>query len=199
AALGSGGSDGTSNIAGGDGGGWIDIQAEEVVLDGLVSANGQNGFGGQAGSGSGGTIRIVAPVVSGSGTLRVAGGASDLGGGGGRILILHDNAVSDIGDLALSAAGGVGATASGQPGTIRTPSQPTNDFEPVERSVESQIGDMNFDGRIDSLDVQLVINALLGRPGHGPGDANRDNTVDARDVQLVINTVLGHAPTDARY
>lgn len=198
AALGSGGSDGTSNIAGGDGGGWIDIQAEEVVLDGLVSANGQNGFGGQAGSGSGGTIRIVAPVVSGSGTLRVAGGASDLGGGGGRILILHDNAVSDIGDLALSAAGGVGATASGQPGTIRTPSQPTNDFEPVERSVESQIGDMNFDGRIDSLDVQLVINALLGRPGHGPGDANRDNTVDARDVQLVINTVLGHAPTDAR-
>ena len=62
-------------------------------------------------------------------------------------------------------------------------------------------GDVNRDGRVDAIDIQLVINYVLGLP-MPPGvngddvDVNDDGNVNAQDIQLVINAVLG---ISARY
>jgi len=52
-------------------------------------------------------------------------------------------------------------------------------------------GDINKDGKINAIDVQLVINAVLNqaKAGH-PADINQDKLVDAADIQTVINAVL---------
>ena len=53
--------------------------------------------------------------------------------------------------------------------------------------------DVNGDGLVDALDVQLVINAALGITNEhdSAADVNGDGVVDALDVQLVINAALG--------
>jgi hypothetical protein len=53
-------------------------------------------------------------------------------------------------------------------------------------------GDVNGDNAVDAVDVQLVINGVLGLDiGTVNADINGDGQVDAVDVQLVINIVLG--------
>ena len=60
------------------------------------------------------------------------------------------------------------------------------------RIYEAPKGDVNSDGVIDAVDVQLTINAALGLPIGGlSGDVNHDGAVDAVDVQLTINSALG--------
>jgi hypothetical protein len=54
-------------------------------------------------------------------------------------------------------------------------------------------GDVNGDGVVNAVDVQLVINAALGlsiNPAFN-ADINSDGVVNAVDVQLVINAALG--------
>ena len=54
-------------------------------------------------------------------------------------------------------------------------------------------GDINGDGEVNAVDVQLVINAALGiaiQQGFN-ADINGDGAVNAVDVQLVINAALG--------
>ncbi len=53
--------------------------------------------------------------------------------------------------------------------------------------------DVNSDGAVNAMDVQLVINEALGIPtGFSDGcDMNNDGSVNAVDVQLVINAALG--------
>jgi len=51
--------------------------------------------------------------------------------------------------------------------------------------------DVNFDGAVNALDVQLVINAALGLSVIYDCDLNEDGQVNALDVQLVINAALG--------
>ncbi|MDX9972048.1 MAG: Ig-like domain-containing protein [FCB group bacterium] len=52
--------------------------------------------------------------------------------------------------------------------------------------------DVDASGLVDARDVQLVINAVLGRDiGSCSADLNGDNVVNAKDVQLVNNAVLG--------
>jgi len=54
-------------------------------------------------------------------------------------------------------------------------------------------GDVNNDGVVNAVDVQLVINAALGiaiDPAYEP-DINGDGVVNAVDVQLVTNAALG--------
>ncbi len=53
-------------------------------------------------------------------------------------------------------------------------------------------GDLDGDGAVSAVDVQLVINAALGIDvGAVDADVSGDGTVDAVDVQLVINAALG--------
>ena len=56
-------------------------------------------------------------------------------------------------------------------------------------------GDINGDGAVDALDVNLLVNVVLGKaqasqcPGNA--DVNDDGTVDVNDVNIVINIMLG--------
>jgi hypothetical protein len=63
------------------------------------------------------------------------------------------------------------------PGAVDPPTEPT---------------DINGDYSVDAVDVQLVINAVLGLDiGALIADVNDDASTDAVDVQIVINSVLG--------
>ena len=116
--LGSGGSRGyhTANT-GGDGGGRLKIEAINLVSDGLISANGGNGGGNQAGSGSGGSIYIVSSTLSGEGIIQADGGSFEVGGGGGRIAVYYID-LSFLDSSLIRALGGSGANAMGGNGTV---------------------------------------------------------------------------------
>lgn len=57
--------------------------------------------------------------------------------------------------------------------------------------VPLSIGDINTDDKIDSSDIQLVINGALSLPTAFDTDANNDGETNATDIQLVINGALG--------
>jgi sugar lactone lactonase YvrE len=65
---------------------------------------------------------------------------------------------------------------------------------PSNTSVFQAVGedpyDINQDGVVNAVDIQLVINGALGLPIAFNADVNGDNTIDAIDVQLVTNAAL---------
>ena len=52
------------------------------------------------------------------------------------------------------------------------------------------LGDLNDDGRVDISDINIVINAMLGKSDVS-ADVNGDGIVDISDVNKVINIMLG--------
>ena len=75
-------------------------EGARVRLDGDVVANGGNGAGGQSGGGAGGTVRLTAAYLEGSGRIEAKGGGGTFynttgGGGGGRIAICLPRAGDD--------------------------------------------------------------------------------------------------------
>jgi len=51
--------------------------------------------------------------------------------------------------------------------------------------------DVNLDGIVNAVDIQLVINAVLQKAATGiDADVNRDGMVNAADIQIVINEAL---------
>ncbi len=82
--LGSGGSFSNTGYVAGRGGGAIRIWVAGVlILDGALSANGQNGVSNWTGGGSGGSVWLSAATVSGSGSVTANGGNGTSQGGGG--------------------------------------------------------------------------------------------------------------------
>ena len=81
---------------------------------------------------------------------------------------------------------------NGEPLTIPARSVVTLvvDLEGQERSL-----DVNVDGQVDVADVNLVINALLGKTTDAVtlqrADVTGDGTVDIADVNTIINAMLG--------
>ncbi len=64
-------------------------------------------------------------------------------------------------------------------------------FTYLETSGETTKADVNHDGVVDALDVQLVINAVLERTKAViDADANRDGAVNSLDIQAVVNEAL---------
>jgi hypothetical protein len=62
----------------------------------------------------------------------------------------------------------------------------------VERLLEQfSLRDVNRDGLVAAVDVQIVINASLNLPVSADADVNDDGAIDAVDVQLTINEALG--------
>lgn len=51
--------------------------------------------------------------------------------------------------------------------------------------------DVDGNGKVNALDVQVVINGVLGIGTHLSQDINFDSRVNALDIQLVVNAVLG--------
>ena len=52
-------------------------------------------------------------------------------------------------------------------------------------------GDVNGDGKVDIADVNIVINAMLGKGSTQGCDLTGDGKVDIADVNTVINLMLG--------
>jgi len=51
-------------------------------------------------------------------------------------------------------------------------------------------GDINGDGKVDVLDLQILTNAILGVSQPGKGDLNGDGKVDVLDLQILTNIIL---------
>ncbi len=51
--------------------------------------------------------------------------------------------------------------------------------------------DLNHDGSINVLDLQILVNAILTGASTGGGDFNGDARVDVLDLQLLVNQILG--------
>jgi hypothetical protein len=77
-------------------------------------------------------------------------------------------------------------------GSAPRPADSTLDIGAFEFSARGDAGcDVNGDGAVNVIDLQLVVNAVLGVPGATSGDINRDSRIDALDVQLLVNVILG--------
>jgi len=50
--------------------------------------------------------------------------------------------------------------------------------------------DVNADGFVNAIDIQLVVNGVLGTGFVPTGDVNRDGSMNAIDIQMVVNGVL---------
>ncbi len=130
---GSPGGNGTCPIGGRPGGGMILIQAPNgsATFNGLVSAIGLDSIncsGGLPGSGSGGSIYIMANDIEGSGFLQANGGsgiadtstrADNSGGGGGGIIILSSHSVNNFsGTNSVQGGTAISPAQPGQPGSF---------------------------------------------------------------------------------
>ena len=84
---------GGQNALGGNGGGIINIQTNNLRVNGTISSNGLNGSNvSEAGGGSGGSILIKTNVLAGKGYILANGGDSYGGAGsGGRVAIFYHN------------------------------------------------------------------------------------------------------------
>jgi RHS repeat-associated protein len=118
---GSGGATGSGS--GGNGGGLVRIAAQNLILNGVIRANG--GIGSSAccfdGGGSGGGIRIDVGTLTGTGTITATGGigsgsSSAGGGGGGRVAIYYQNIAGF--DLNKITALGFTGSVNGGAGTV---------------------------------------------------------------------------------
>ncbi len=113
---------------GGEGGGGFEITAQNVEIEGTLSANGGHGeeyAGGYgSGGGSGGQIVIDAATVhvKSGGQIQANGGSTSIAGagGGGRILIASTDFTNDG---TIEAEGGIAynSNANGHSGTVCTP------------------------------------------------------------------------------
>ncbi|MFN0150483.1 MAG: hypothetical protein ACKVU1_07220 [bacterium] len=125
------GSGGGSTLRGGAGGGAIHlVVGGTCTVDGVLSANGDDGRtggGAQGGGGSGGSVWLEAGTLAGAGTISanggaggVSGGAAGGGGGGGRLaLVISYEWDFDYNGLLTTCGGASGASAErGGAGTI---------------------------------------------------------------------------------
>jgi len=94
----------TNNRAGG---GIVRIQAPTILLNGKIIATGGGLAGQSVIAGAGGSIRIDAASISGTGEVHADGGASNfLGGGGGRVAIYYTGLTGMTLNRALVTAAG---------------------------------------------------------------------------------------------
>lgn len=122
--LGSGGGYGGG---GSSGGGAIILNITgSSVINGVISANGQNLAGTAYGAGSGGSVYITTGAISGTtGVIKVNGGSGGTnrdGGGGGRVAVILTGTNNDFTNYSgsMTAYGGVPATGTiyGAAGTV---------------------------------------------------------------------------------
>jgi hypothetical protein len=102
------------------GGGALKLVAQDLVLDGRITANGNSATNDFGGGGAGGSIWLISSNFSGAGAIIANGGAGGPlggGGGGGGRLALYTASSSFTGSF--SASGGLGIF-NGGAGTIFT-------------------------------------------------------------------------------
>jgi hypothetical protein len=127
--MGSGGGSESLYAVGGAGGGGLEITVTGVLEnDGLISANGGNGYGLGGGGGAGGSIQLKAATLSGGGAILANGGngvASTGGGGAGGCIAVYPTANLFAGTIAAYGGAGVAWGGAGtvyiQPGSPAVP------------------------------------------------------------------------------
>jgi len=178
--LGSAGGAGYAGRGGAGGGAVRIIATNQVVVHGLISADGAAGVYhryGASGGGAGGSIWISTRKLTGaSGSIQAAGGqgwaASEEdsgGGGGGRIAL--DCATFDF-SSSLSVAGGANGGFSGQPGTIFTNQAIPCVVTPIGGAVQVNVAEftIQFAESVTGLtrdEVQVVNGTSLALTGNG--------------------------------
>ena len=118
-ALGSGAGSGWNGYGYYRGGGALRIVTDSMVLNGIISANGQDG-GTDVGGGAGGSILVQAGTLTGAGIFQSNGGAGagSCGGGGGGRVALHCVDSSGFSGLEQSTVRGGPGWQAGSDGTI---------------------------------------------------------------------------------
>ncbi len=186
----SGGKGGNSahygGATGGHGGGIIKIIADNMVLNGSIIANGENGetsqntqrgntdSGGGGGGGSGGGILLHGNTITveskcqlsakggnGGGSGRAFGGSGDSGGGGGgggggRIKIFTETNITGVGFLDASVNKGSGGTAGPGPHAGRTG---RNGLDGMQGSLF--IGERKFESQLNYMGYGFYISKPL--------------------------------------
>ena len=58
----------------------------------------------------------------------------------------------------------------------------------------SVLGDLNFDGAINVLDVITMVNMILGtlEPDYAGGDMNADGEINVLDIVVIVNIILNN-------
>jgi hypothetical protein len=86
------------------GGGFVELHASSLVLNGTITANGEKGYH-TTGGGAGGGIHVEVGSLSGAGNFQVRGenyyGGGNENAGGGRISVYYDTANSFTGSYAM--------------------------------------------------------------------------------------------------
>ncbi|MCY2965470.1 MAG: cadherin domain-containing protein [Planctomycetota bacterium] len=139
---------GGGSLGGFPGGGVALIQAENIILDGRIWANGVN----HGSAGSGGSVRISTRILSGAGSITANGGSTDSGagwgsGGGGRVAVYADDFTTF--DTAKITAFGGGTGVKGTPGTVYL------------RLLSQPLGTVIIDGGSGAGESAVIV---LGRP-----------------------------------
>ena len=52
------------------------------------------------------------------------------------------------------------------------------------------VGDLNYDGEINIIDVILIVNIILGHEFDSLADLNEDGTINIADIILLVNVIL---------
>jgi Bacterial Ig-like domain/Carboxypeptidase regulatory-like domain len=115
---GSGGGGSATTSPGGNGGGVIAIDAPTLILDGHITANGNNRQQ-TGGSGAGGSIFLDVTTIKGSGSVQANGGSSTDSaggaGGGGRIALYYQDAETFHTESIIAYGGSYNGTATMKP------------------------------------------------------------------------------------
>lgn len=193
---------------GGAGGGLVKISAlGNLLVEGNISALGQNGkalSGNHGGGGSGGSIYLTGATLSGSGTISANGGNGDPtgyagAGAGGRVAIYYSDSNFDTNNITVN--GGVNdQNVSAENGTIFTYNTTTGDVE-VSQDVTfdgnagvSRDGSRRTDGVYYFNNLTVSNNATVTIAGYYTGDDDGQGVTINLDGDLTVeagSTITG--------
>jgi len=126
--------------------------------------------------------------VAGEIRVRISGGGSVLADGD-LVRILVDIAANAPGDGSATALECTDAAGENSAGTVLT-------VECIDGALTLRMmpGDLDGNGSVNAIDVQLIVNLVLAGaiPGDDdPADDNKDGAIDAVDIQGIVNRALG--------
>jgi glucuronoarabinoxylan endo-1,4-beta-xylanase len=67
----------------------------------------------------------------------------------------------------------------------------SGDYTFVTSTLPTSPCDLNNDGTANVVDLQILINVILGGTGSAKGDLNVDSRIDVLDLQILVNVILG--------
>jgi YD repeat-containing protein len=217
--LGSGGAGFWVNSRGGNGGGLVRITANELNLDGSITANGGAAVCCASG-GSGGGIRIDVGTLRGTGQIAANGGSaasdgdSNGGGGGGRVAVYYQS-IAGFDVAKITAFGGIaaGQASHGGAGTVYLQGPATQSGElivdnnhmstwsvstPITNPAGGQIALTNMRVRRGAkIRVETVLNVASTLEVSGGVEYISTNRTVAGSINVSGNSVITHFPTTA--